>query len=347
MDVIDFRSDTVTRPSDQMRRAVADARLGDDVYGEDPTVKDLEERVSELLAKEASLFFPTDTMANQVAVKLHTEPGDLVVCDEQSRAFRSDERGLSERAGVEFLPVDGGSRGTPRPDQISAAYRKHEKPSDSKDVGSGGIGLLILENTHEARGGLAIDPGEIREAAEAATGIGIPTHLDGGRLWNAAVALNVSLDRFTDGVDSVMVSISKGLGAPVGSVLAGDEIFIKKARQIRKEFGGGLRQAGIIAAPGIEALDNIERLRTDHEMATLLANGLNKIENISVSPPETNMVIAEIEDMKVTSDEFLGKLEENNILASKLDENQIRLVTHRDIDKTDIDITIERIQAAI
>lgn len=206
---------------------------------------------------------------------------------------------------------------------------------------------MILENTHDARGGLAIDPGGIRQAAKAAAELGIPTHLDGARLWNAAVALDISLDRFTDGVDSVMVSLSKGLGAPVGSVLAGDEVFIDEARQTRKRFGGGLRQAGIIAAPGVEALANVERLETDHEMATILADGLREIGEISVLSPETNIVVVEITDETSTRDEFLGKLDRHNILASKLDDNRIRFVTHWGIDRDDIDVAIERIQTAI
>lgn len=339
--MIELRSDTQTKPSEAMRQAAADAAVGDDDYGEDPTVNELEDRVADLLGTADALYFPSGTMANQTAVRVHTDRGQEVVLDERCHLLNYETNGLVQHAAVQPRSVDGGDRGVPSPRQIHDAY----VPDGSHN--SPGTGLLALENTHNARGGLAIAPDRIDEAAETAADLGVPTHLDGARLWNAAVAHDVPVDRFTEHVDSVMCALSKGLGAPVGSVLGGDEAFVAKARRVRKLMGGGMRQAGIVAAPGLEALGNVDRLREDHENARALADGLEPIDRLAVTPPETNIVIADVSALGLTSHEVLEKLKAEGVLASEMGEYAVRFVTHWDVDREDVDAALEAIQRAL
>lgn len=344
MEPIDLRSDTVTQPSNEMRAAVINAELGDDSYSEDPTVKKLEDRVADLLGREDALYFPTGTMANQAAIQVHTDPGEMVICDEKSHIYRSEASGIVEWTGVQLYPIDGGDRGIPRPEQIKIANENLNTPPDSSSTYSTNIGLLTLENTHNARGGLAIEPGRINDSTNTAAQIDVPTHLDGARLWNAAVALDIPISKFTEGPDSVMVSLSKGLGAPVGSLLVGDRIFIEEARKVRKQMGGAMGQAGIIAAPGISSLNNIEELEKDHRNAAYFAAGISEIDNMIVQNPETNIIIVDISDIGLAGEEFIERLRMAGVLGTLLGDHLVRFVTHRDIDKDDIEIAIEHIK---
>jgi threonine aldolase len=341
MDAIDLRSDTVTRPSDAMRRAAADADVGDDVYVEDPTVLELEERVADLLGYEAALYFPTGTMANQTAVRVHTDRGQEVVCDELSHVYRWELSGLAEHAAAQVHPVDGGNRGTPTPGDVREAYMApgtHHAP---------GTGLLVLEDTHNTRGGLAVSPERLDAAAEAAADLDVPTHLDGARLWNAAVAHDEPLDRFTHHADSAMVALSKGLGAPAGSLLAGDEDFVSRARDVRKLMGGGMRQVGMLAAPGLEALSNRDELAADHENARLLAEGLADVDGLDVTLPETNITVLDVGERGYTAEEFLDVAEDAGVLGTAMGDTLARFVTHRDVDRAGVERALERLLDAV
>ncbi len=339
-DAIDLRSDTVTRPSDAMRAAAADADVGDDVYGEDPTINDLQARAADLLGTEAALYFPSGTMANQATIRVHADRGQEVICDRWSHVYNYEVSGLVEHAGVQPRPVDG-NRGVPSPPQVQEAYVEpgsHHAP---------GTGLLVLENTHNHRGGLAITHERIDAAAMAARDLGLPVHLDGARLWNAAVAQDTPVERFVREVDTVMVALSKGLGAPVGSILAGPEDVIEEARDVRKLLGGGMRQAGIVAAPAVEALSNVDRLAEDHEHARLLADGLADIDGLSVTDPETNIVIADVSEAGMDVHEFGDRCGEAGVLHTDMGEYRARFVTHRDVTREDVETAVERVRSAV
>lgn len=339
--MIDLRSDTVTKPDETMRQAAAEAEVGDDVYGEDPTVNELEAEAADLLGTEAALFTPTGTMANQIAVRVHTDRGQEVICDERAHVYNYEVSGLAEHAAVQPRPVDAGERGILPPEQIREAYVEpgsHHAP---------GTGLLVLENTHNARGGVAIAPERIDAAAEAAQDLGLPVHLDGARLWNAAVAHDVRPARYIREIDSVFVALSKGLGAPVGSILAGGEEFIEEARNVRKLLGGGMRQAGVIAAPALEGLSNVDRLAEDHVYARLLAEGLAETDGLEVTPPETNIVIADVSGLGMDVYEFGEICRGAGVACTDMGEYRARFVTHWDVDREDIETAVERVTEAL
>jgi threonine aldolase len=339
-DAIDLRSDTVTRPSDAMREAAAAADVGDDVYAEDPTVNELQDSAAEMLGMEAALYFPTGTMANQTAVRVHTDRGQEVICDDWSHVYNYEVTGMAEHSSVQPRSFDA-DRGTPTPEQVEDAY---VEPGSHHAPGSG---LLVLENTHNHRGGLAIAPDAIDEAATAGRDLGLPVHLDGARLWNAAVAHDVAPARFTREVDSVFVALSKGLGAPVGSLLAGDEAFVEAARNVRKLLGGGMRQAGMVAAPALAALDNVDRLAEDHAHARTLAAGLSAIDGVDVVGPETNIVIADVAGLGLDAETARARLREAGVRATQMGETRVRVVTHWDVDEDDVAAAVDRIQAAL
>ncbi|MDY6818943.1 MAG: GntG family PLP-dependent aldolase [Halobacteriales archaeon] len=338
--MIDLRSDTVTKPNDAMRDAAATAEVGDDVYGEDPTVNELQRRAAELVGKEAALYCPTGTMANQAAIRTHTERGQEVLVDEKSHVFNYEVGGLAQLSSLQVRSFDAGSEAVPTPEQIHHHY--HEQ---SDHVA--GTGLVCLENTHNKRGGVAVAPEDIDAAAEAAHELGVPVHLDGARVCNAAVAHDVPVERVTENIDSVMFCLSKGLGAPVGSMIAGSEEFIDRAHRNRKLFGGGMRQAGIIAAPGIEALGNVDRLHEDHENAKRLAAGLDAIDGLSVDEPDTNIVLVETEGTGLTAEAFLEACGEHDILGNPFGEYTVRFCTHWDVSAEDVEATIDGVAAAL
>ena len=331
--MIDLRSDTVTRPGTEMRNDARDAAVGDDVYSEDPTVNELEKRAAEVVGKEAAMFVPTGTMGNQTAVRTHTDRGEEVLIERESHVYKWEVAGLAQLSGVQPRTIDGGDRGVITPEAIEDGYV-------AEDLHRPGTGLLCVENTHNSKGGTAISPERIDAAAETAHDLGFPVHVDGARVMNAAIALDVSPARLVSAADSVMFCLSKGLGAPVGSVLAGSEEFIERARRHRKLFGGGMRQAGIVAAPGLRALDNRNRLAEDHEHARELAAGLDSIPSLSVHEPETNIVLVETE---VPAADFLSRAAEVDVLGVPFGKHVVRFCTHLDVSRADVDTAVDRL----
>lgn len=334
--MIDLRSDTVTRPDDAMRIGAREADVGDDVYGEDPTVNNLESRAAELLGTERALFVPSGTMGNQIAARVQTERGEEVLCERESHIYKWELAGLAQHAAVQPRTIDGGARGVITPEQVRNGY----VDADSHRPGTG---LLAMENTHNSKGGTAISPEKVRLAADTAHDHGVSVHLDGARLFNAAVALDEPVSAFVDPVDTVMCCLSKGLGAPVGSVLAGEADTIEEARRVRKLLGGGMRQAGIIAAPGLQALDNRDRLAVDHRRARELAAGLSEIDGLVVDEPETNIVLV-YTDRPAT--DVLEACEREGVLGVPFAERTIRFCTHLDVGDEDVETAIAAVERA-
>jgi threonine aldolase len=335
--MIDLRSDTVTRPSDAMREAARDAEVGDDVYREDPSVNELERRAADLVDMEAALYVPTGTMGNQAAVRTHTERGQEVLCERESHVYKWEVGGLAQHSAVQPRTIDGGDRGVIRPEQVREGYV-------AEDGHRPGTGLLCLENTHNSRGGTAIAPERIDAAAEAAHERDVPVHVDGARLFNAAAACDVPGARLVRAADSVMFCLSKGLGAPVGSMLAGPDPFVEEARRVRKLLGGGMRQAGVIAAPGLCALENRDRLVEDHENADRLAEGLAGIDGLEVRPPETNIVLV---DTPMPAAAFLEGCEAEGVLGVEFGEHRVRFCTNWDVDGDDVERAIAAVERAV
>jgi threonine aldolase len=334
--MIDLRSDTVTLPNEEMREAARDADVGDDVYREDPTVNDLEAQTADVLDTEAALFVPSGTMGNQIAARTHTERGQEVLCERESHIYKWELAGLAQHAEAQPRTIDGDERGVVSPAQVRAGYV-------AEDGHRPGTGLLALENTHNSKGGRAIAPADIGAAAEAAHDLDVPVHLDGARLFNAATAHDYPASALVEPVDTVMCCLSKGLGAPVGSVLAGPESFIEDARRTRKLLGGGMRQAGMIAAPGLVALSNRNRLSEDHRRAERLAEGLDPLDGLSVETPETNIVLVETDQ---PAEQFLDDCEDEGVLGVPFDDHVVRFCTHWDVDDEDIDDAIAGVERA-
>ncbi|MDA2930821.1 aminotransferase class I/II-fold pyridoxal phosphate-dependent enzyme [Acidobacteria bacterium AH-259-O06] len=335
--LIDLRSDTVTSPTPEMRRAMAEAEVGDDVYGEDPTVNRLQERAAEILGKEAALFVPTGTMGNQIAVKLHTKPGQEVVMEERGHIFNYEMATMAAFSGCLARPVRG-EKGHLKWSQIEAVL--------SPDVYyRASTGLIALENTHNMAGGTVMTQEATDEIASQVHAQGLPVHLDGARIFNAAVALGSTVAELSRHCDSVMFCLSKGLSAPVGSILLGTRDFIKEAWRVRKMMGGGMRQVGVLAAAGFVSLEQMPlRLHEDHENARLLAEAFHELDGFQVDleSVQTNIVMVNLEQM--SSIEFLGQLKENGILAGPTGPHQVRFVTHKDVTRDDIGKTIESIR---
>lgn len=324
--VIDLRSDTVTRPTPEMRRAMADAEVGDDVYGEDPTINRLEQRAAQIFAREAAIFVPTGTMGNTIAIKIHTKPGQEVICEERGHIFNYEMAMLAHFSGCLARPVYG--------EDGILSWREIQKRIAPKIYYRAPTGLISLENTHNMAGGTVWPQREFDEICDGAHGAGLPVHLDGARIFNAATAAGRSVAEITRKCDSVMFCLSKGLGAPVGSLLVGSRTFIDQARVYRKSLGGGMRQAGILAAAGLIALEKMPaRLREDHDNARFLAEGLARIPGIKVDPRkvQTNIVVFEIESM--SSADLARKLAEQHVLASGISPEAMRMVTHMDVNR--------------
>jgi len=337
--VINLRSDTVTRPSDGMREAARDAEVGDDVHRQDPTVERLESRAAEVVGTEAALFVPSGTMGNQIAVRVHADRGAELLCDRRSHVVKWELGGAAQLSGVQTRTVayDGGA---PTPEQVREHV--HERSSHAP-----GTGLLALENTHNDRGGLAVPLDDVAAAADAAREAGVPVHLDGARLFNAATALGADAADLVAPADSVVFCLSKGLGAPVGSMLAGSEAFVERARRVRKVLGGGMRQAGVVAAPGLLALDNRDRLAADHERARRLAAGLDDVEGLAAGTPDTNLVYVDSADAGLTARELVDACEARGVVAGTAGEHRARFCTHLDVDDEDVSAAIERVGAAV
>lgn len=329
--LVDLRSDTVTRPSQGMRRAMAEALVGDDVYGEDPTVNELESRVAGLLGKEAGLFMPSGTMANQVAILTHTNRGDEIFMHRDSHVFYYEGGAPSLWASAVMTLLDG-PEGSFSVEDLQAHIRPenihHPRPR-----------MISLENTHNRAGGAALAPERLDPVMEEAHRQGLLVHLDGARIFNAAVALGVPASRLAKHTDSVSVCLSKGLGAPVGSVLVGPTDWIQQARRYRKWLGGGLRQVGVLAAAGLVALDNIARLQDDHRRAAALVSGLQELGyNAWVPSVPTNMVMV---DLSVPGQPLVDQAADRGILMSTMGRERIRLVTHLDVDDEGVALALQ------
>ncbi|WP_430504364.1 threonine aldolase family protein [Haloparvum sp. PAK95] len=337
---IDLRSDTVTKPSQEMRDAAATAEVGDDVYRDDPSVNELERRAAEAVGKEAALYVPTGTMGNQIAVRTHTERGNELLLDSEAHIYRWELAGAAQIAEVQTRIVDSGERCVPTPEQVREGLV-------DEDLHRPGTGLLALENTHNYRGGTAVPKEHVDAAAEVAHAHDVPVHLDGARVFNAAVALDTPTPELVENVDTVNFCLSKGLGAPVGSILAGPEEFIERARRVRKLLGGGMRQAGMIAAPGIVALDNVGRLAEDHENAERLAAGLDDVDGLSAAEPDTNIVVVDSEAAGIAADDLVPECKEAGVGAVAFGEYTTRFTTHLGIDADDVDEAVERIAAIV
>jgi len=325
---IDLRSDTVTRPTPEMRRAMAEAEVGDDVYGEDLTVNRLEQRAAELFGREAALFVPSGTMGNQIAIKLHTQPGQEVICDARAHILDWEMAMLGAFSGCI-------ARTIPTPDGI-LAWAEIEPRIRAQHYAFAQTGLIALENTHNMAGGTVYPQAVADEICERAHARGIPVHLDGARIFNAAEALGKPVREVAGKADSVMFCLSKGLGAPVGSLLVGSRDFIARARSVRKMLGGGMRQAGVIAAAGLIALEEMpKRLKDDHANARFLADALAKLPGVRIpNPPQTNIVVFELEAKLGTAAEFSRRLAERGVLANPATSAQaMRFVTHMDVDR--------------
>ena len=327
----DFRSDTVTRPTPQMRRAMAEAAVGDDVYSDDPTVNALEEEAASIMGKEAALLTPTGTMGNQLGLMLQTRRGEEVLCDAGAHLRNVEAGAGSALSGVAFRSVDAPA-GRISPAHVDEAMQLAGRLFPR-------IGLMVWENTHNLSGGRVIPVEVMAEANQTARLHGLSIHLDGARVFNAAVAANVPPARIGEGVDTVQFCFSKGLGAPVGSILCGPADLIAEGRYLRKRLGGGMRQAGIIAAPARIALRDWPRLSDDHHLAARLAFGLADRHPAAVDPQatETNMVRVEVDNLRGGWDPIRPRLVKAGILFNGPFAGSLRIVTHRDVDDDDVD----------
>jgi len=339
MPPIDLRSDTVTRPTPEMREAMAKAPVGDDVYGEDPTVNTLQAMAAEMLGKEAGLFVPSGTMGNLASILAHCNRGDEIILGHLAHTFLYEAGGIAALGGIQPHTIPNQPDGTLKPEDIRAAIR----PDDAHFPVTR---LITLENTHNRCGGAPLTAEYTRAVGDLAKEHGLRLHLDGARLFNAAAALGVPPAELTAPADSVTFCLSKGLCAPVGSVICGDEAFIRKAHRIRKQLGGGMRQAGILAAAGIVALEQIvPRLEEDHQRARDLASGLAALPGVILDPgsPHTNMVYLTLEEsIPFDAAETARRLKERDVLAGVVGERRFRLVTHYWID----DEAVQRAVAA-
>jgi threonine aldolase len=334
-DFIDLRSDTVTQPTPAMRKVMAEAEVGDDVFGEDPTVNALQEKVALLLGKEAALFVPSGTMANQLSIKSHTQPGDEVIIEASSHPYNFEGGAGAALSGIQFQCLKG-SRGILDAFQIEENIR----PADHHFAVTR---LICLENTHNRGGGSIYPLDKMAEIYRMAKSKELSVHLDGARLWNASVATGIKPKEYARWADSVSVCLSKGLGAPIGSLVAGSKEFIDRVHRFRKMFGGGMRQVGIIAAAGTYALDHhIERLREDHQNAKRLAVGLKEFKGVSIDPKhvETNIVIFDVANTGMTALQVAEAMKKESVLVHAFGKTQIRLVTH-------LDVTAENIEKAL
>jgi threonine aldolase len=333
---IDLRSDTVTRPTPAMREAIAQAEVGDDVYGEDPTVRRLQEVAAARFGKEAGLFFPSGSMANQVAVRSHTDHGDAVIAGESAHLFLFESGAAGAISGVQFVLV--GQDGLFGPEDVHAAVFPRESHFAQTR-------LVCVENTHNRSGGRVFPLEQIRAVAAASREHDLRLHLDGARIFNAEVATGIPVEAWSSPFDSVSFCLSKGLGAPVGSLLVGSREFIERAHRFRKMFGGGMRQVGIVAAAGLYALEhNVKRLADDHANAARLGCGLADIPGIRlVREPETNMVVFRVEDLGT----FLERSRESRVLINPIGPDTLRAVTHLDVSAEDVDLALERLRRAL
>ena len=330
--VVDLRSDTVTKPSPEMRRAMADAEVGDDVFIEDPTVNRLQERAAQIFRRESALYVPSGTMGNLSCIIAHTRPGQEVICEEAGHIYNYEMGSMSAIAGV--LPrIIPGEDGILSWEKISRAIRPkiYYRPQTA---------LISLENTHNMAGGTVYPTAVAHEICDKAHDAGIPVHLDGARVFNAATYLGEDVAEITKKFDSVQFCLSKGLGAPVGSMIVGSREFIERCRSIRKMLGGGMRQAGVLAAAGMIALEKgPKRLQIDHDNAKVLAQRLAELPGLALDPAkvQTNIIIFRLKKSGLSSADFLQAVAKRNVFAVPVDSERVRMVTHLDVDRNDIE----------
>ena len=342
--MIDLRSDTVTKPTPAMRRAMAEAEVGDDVYGEDPTVNRLQERAAEIFEKEAALFVPTGSMGNQIAVKLHTRPGQEVVIEERGHIFNFEMATMAAFSGCVARPVhsqDGS--GILNWEEIAGVIHHNSAYYVAP------TGLIAIENSHNLAGGSVMTRARTEDICERAHALNLPVHLDGARIFNAATALGEQVADLARPADSVMFCLSKGLGAPVGSMLLGSRAFIDQARVIRKMLGGGMRQSGVLAAAGLVALEESPPgLAEDHANAKRLAEGLAELAGLKIDPETvvTNIVIVDVSETGKAADAICADLKKRGVLAIGFG-SSIRMVTHYDVSRADIETALHELRNAL
>jgi threonine aldolase len=335
--MIELRSDTFTLPPERMLDAIRSAELGDDVYGEDPTVAKLERLAADRLGKESACLMPSGTMANLAALLAHAPRGSKVIVGAESDIFLYEAAGASVCGGIGYEPIANQPDGTLALADLAAAL-----PDDLDDPQFALPALVCLENTQNRCGGVILPPAYQAAVADFARARGLPVHLDGARVFNAAVGLGVSAEEVARHADSVQFCLSKGLRAPIGSMLAGPDAFVLAARRIRKMLGGGMRQAGLIAAAGIVALDEMtDRLADDHALARRLAEGLAGFGSIAVVPPPTNIVLFRVEDERFTPPSFVAAARRHGLAIGEFGHGRIRAVTHADVGASDIDRALE------
>ncbi|OLD57508.1 MAG: low specificity L-threonine aldolase [Acidobacteria bacterium 13_1_20CM_2_57_8] len=340
--VIDLRSDTVTKPSPEMRRAMAEAEVGDDVFLEDPTINRLQDRAAHIFGREAALFVPSGSMGNLTCIIAQTRPGQEIICEEAGHVYNYEMASMSAIAGV--LPrIVTGQDGILSWETISKAIRPkiYYRPQTA---------LISLENTHNMAGGTVYPTKLALEICDKAHDLGIPVHLDGARIFNAATYLGEDVAEMTKKFDSVQFCLSKGLGAPVGSLIVGSRVFIERCRSIRKMLGGGMRQAGVLAAAGLVALEKgPRRLQIDHDNAKFLATQLAGIPGITLDPAkvQTNIVIFDLKKSGSSSADFLQALAKRNVLAVPVDNERVRMVAHLDVDRTGIETAANSVREVL
>jgi threonine aldolase len=325
MTIIDLRSDTVTRPTAAMRKAMAEAEVGDDVFGDDPTVNKLQERIAQLFGAEAALFVPTGTMANQIALRAHTHHGDEIIIGKDAHCWRSESGGLAALSGLQTTITADYTF-------TAAEVRAARKAGDDPHLAL--TKVVAIENTHNAAGGACWDRARLAEVIAATHELGLAAHLDGARIWNAAIAAGAPERDLVAGFDSISACLSKGLGAPAGSLIAGRRDFIARCLKLRKMFGGGMRQAGVLAAAGLHALDHHRaRLADDHANARALAERLAGARNVRIDPAsvQTNIVMIELDRGSTAA--VIQKAREAGVLLGSSGAHRIRAVTHLDVDR--------------
>ena len=344
MTAIDLRSDTVTKPTDEMRRAMAAAEVGDDVFGEDPSINELQERAAALLGKEAGLLTSSGTMSNLIATLAWSSKGDELVMGDQAHMFWNESAGQAALAGVQTRLVANDNQGRIDPGDVADAIRPPGNLHFPR------TSMVCLENTHNRCSGGVLTPEDTKAVCDVAHAAGVPVHLDGARIFNASVALEVPPAELTRDVDDLSFCLSKSLSCPVGSVLVGSQDFIDNAKRWRKMLGGGMRQAGVLAAAGLVALDTmIDRLAEDHQHARRLAHGLANIDGLNVDPEsiQTNIVFFEVEETLGTAADLIAALNRHGVLVSYPGRQSIRMVTHRHISSEDIEEALSRTSAAV
>jgi threonine aldolase len=344
MELVDLRSDTVTKPTPEMREAMAEAEVGDDVYGDDPTVNRLEALAADMLGKEDSLFVPSGTMGNLLALLVHCQRGDEVIVGDKSHIYLNEAGGMAALGGIHPCPVANQPDGTLTLDDILASIR-------SEDVHHPITRLICLENTQNICGGVPLSVEYTRQVGELAREKNLSLHIDGARIFNAAAALNVPVKELVEPADSVMFCLSKGLASPVGSMLVGSQKFITRARHLRKMLGGGMRQVGVLAAAGIISLEKMtKRLGEDHARAKKLADGLRQVKGVEVDAgsPSTNMVYLNLsEDVKINSFQIAERAQKLGVLLDAENARRFRLVTHYWVDDAGVQRTLSAFREAL